>query len=77
VNEDTFREKYCELTNTDKQDIAFIKTQAGLLHKKLNEDHLANGAVDGDSVRPRCMAIARTKLEECVMWAVKGITGHG
>ncbi len=27
------------------------------------------------AINPRCQATAKTKLEECVMWATKGITG--
>lgn len=60
----TFREQYRNLTPTQSNAIEEIKGLSSSLHVRL------------ESVSdPRMKAIAKTKLEECVMWAVKGITG--
>lgn len=60
---DPFRKEYRELTNVEKAQVEEVKSNAFNLFL-----HLQTG------VDPRCMATARTKLEEAVMWAVKGIT---
>jgi hypothetical protein len=57
-----FRTTYRQLTDAEKARVEALKTQA--------EQLLA--LIDKPS---REGALARTKLEECVMWAVKGITG--
>jgi hypothetical protein len=61
---DTMRTDYRELSDTEKNLIQSIKNQA------LAIEAMLNGAKPG-----REISLARTKLEECVMWAVKGITG--
>lgn len=59
-----FRQEYRVLSTEEKLAVAAIKAVAGTLDLHL------------DAVTdPRAQALARTKLEECVMWAVKGITG--
>jgi hypothetical protein len=61
---DIFRQEYRELTVEEKILVSDTKESAANLLDCLEEvkdDH--------------CRAIAITKLEECVMWAVKGITG--
>jgi hypothetical protein len=62
---DVTRQEYRELTDDEKKQIALIK--------KIGEEFLL--AVDSGGNRSRESALARTKLEEAVMWAVKGITG--
>jgi hypothetical protein len=59
-----FRPKYRILTDSEKASISDIKDEAQLLYRLLE-----------DVSDPRAKALALTKLEECVMWAVKGITG--
>lgn len=59
-----FRTEYRELSLDEKTYIRMIKDSAGLLEIAINN------APDG-----REKSLALTKLEEAVMWAVKGITG--
>jgi hypothetical protein len=63
---DTVRSTYRELNDLEKCDILFIK-EAG--QKFLNTLDLVcvTGTREG--------SLAKTKIEEAVMWAVKGITG--
>jgi hypothetical protein len=63
---DIFRKEYKELTILQKQRIDLIKTYADDLLKKIQESV--------NVCSPREYQIAITKLEECVMWAVKSIT---
>lgn len=58
-----FRSVYNELTDDQKEHMARVKAKA---HELWLEMQTGND--------PRCMATSRTKLEEAVMWAVKGIT---
>ncbi len=67
MTQDTFRKNYKELTENQKIDMAAIK--------KMGEDMLKgieNSQIHGAD--PRACSIAKTKLEEVVMWTVKGIT---
>ena len=59
-----FRKEYRELNNYEKDLLSCIKQVAEELEGYIND------APDG-----REKAIAMTKLEEAVMWAVKGVTG--
>lgn len=63
---DIFRPIYRELGQSEKDHISILKDKAGELHDLL--------AIDGTQNGQREMALARTKLEEAVMWAVKAIT---
>lgn len=63
---DTFRIEYTALTDEQKVKILAVKHKAEELLKEFGES--------GDL---RCLALAKTKLEESVMWAVKGITTNG
>lgn len=67
---DTFRKVYTELTDFQKGHVAVIKNTA------LTLEDVFNHAVPTDerSERSRCMAIARTNLEQAIMWAIKGVT---
>jgi hypothetical protein len=69
---DHFRRKYRKLTASDTKNIDAIKDAADKLLDILNEIQLAS--TPGTYADSRSMAVARTKLEECVMWAVKGVT---
>jgi hypothetical protein len=59
-----FRTEYRQLTPDEAQRVRDIKDTAEQLYALI--------AQPGGG---RCAALASTKLEECVMWAVKGITG--
>lgn len=60
---DVFRDKYKTLEIDDQMLISEIKAQAsGML------------GLFSEVKDPRSRALAQTKLEEAVMWAVKGIT---
>jgi hypothetical protein len=62
---DVFRKQHRALTAPELAVIENVKTLAGYLHTQIT-----------DSVKAgREKSLALTKLEECVMWAVKGITG--
>lgn len=66
-----FVPEYKELTQDQKDKVKEIKDKAFALHEAICT------AFDAD---PRCSSVAKTKLEEAVMWAVKGITNppsHG
>lgn len=67
---DTFRKEYKPLTDEQKEHMNVVKNTAELLLESFNN------AVPAEerSERSRCMAVARTNLEQAVMWAVKGIT---
>lgn len=68
--DDTFRKKYTELSDAQKEQVRLIKDEAGALLM------LMDGAVPKNerSERSRCMQLARTNLEQAIMWAVKGVT---
>lgn len=67
---DVFRRVHRPLSTVEQTFIHNIKDEAFALL------YLMDTAIPPNerSERGRCMNIARTKLEECVMWAVKGIT---
>ena len=62
--EQVFRPQYRELNGYQKAAIADIKSQATQLLSLVN-------AASQDS---RCACLARTRLEEAVMWAVKAVS---
>lgn len=65
--DNTMRHKYRVLTDVEKMLMDEIKDRGELLLESIK----ALGAKEG--VGREC-AIARTKTEEAVMWAVKGLT---
>lgn len=67
MDKDPLRIEWIDLTGEAKERRDHIKELGQPLYKLINDfdDHASD---------PRCMAIARTKLEEAVMWAVKGVT---
>jgi hypothetical protein len=67
---DTFRKEPQQLTEEQAFAIRQTKDWAAEAEEALNE-YQENAASKPD---PRCFAVARTKLEEFVMWATKGIT---
>lgn len=61
-----FRPQYRELSEEEKARLDTLKTAAEVLHEMM--------FIDGTDKGQREMALARTNLEQAVMWAVKGIT---
>lgn len=62
-----FRKEYRELSDVEKGHVASVKGKAAELYDLL--------VIEGESkADPRAMAVARTKLEEAVMWATKSLT---
>lgn len=70
INTDTFRKEYAPLSDEQKAHMSVIKNSAELLLESFNNAV----PIDERSERSRCMAIARTNLEQAIMWAVKGVT---
>lgn len=65
---DIFRKEYKEINQETKDHIWMLKTLAQELMNEFECLALKN-SVDG-----RAMAIAKTNLEQAIMWAVKAIT---
>lgn len=64
---DVFRKEYTPISDQQKTRVLEIKLKA--------EELLALiGLSEDRSDKSRCIAIAKTKLEEAVMWSVKGHT---
>lgn len=63
---DLFRKEYRELSDTEKSMMERIKVEAEALVTSFD---FASTEASG-----REFALARTKLEECIMWAIKGLT---
>ena len=64
---DLFRSEYRVLSDLEKDHVARVKACASEMARLLQQ-----GSKPLDA---RCVSLARTKLEECVMWATKAITG--
>lgn len=62
---DTFRKEYKQLSETTKAFIVDIKDTAEELHSLFNSDLCAD---------KRMAALAKTNLEQAVMWTIKSIT---
>ena len=61
---DVFRTEYKKLDGATQTEIKNMKNIAATLH----------GMIESRPCRES--SIAKTKLEECIMWAVKGITNY-
>jgi hypothetical protein len=66
MSTDTFRKVYTEVSQANKDQIAIVKDFAQQLESSF-------ACIPAS----REMSIARTKLEESVMWAVKALTASG
>lgn len=66
---DTFRKEYKPLTEKQIELYELIKEKARNLEWALNEYTTFEVQCD-----MRCMALAKTNLEQAIMWAVKEIT---
>ena len=62
MSKDVFRKTYRDLTKEEISLMNDIKDKAQELHELL------------DFIPNREGALAKTNLEQCIMWAVKGIT---
>lgn len=62
---DTFRKEYKDITEEQKVAVVEVKEKAEELEELFNKSA---------SREPRLMAVAKTNLEQSVMWAVKAIT---
>lgn len=69
---DPFRVNYRPLNTQEAARVALLKEHAGQLYDDL-VSFMPGPA--GSDVQRACNERAKTKLEEAVMWAVKGITG--
>lgn len=69
---DRFRQSYRKLTDAEVAHIAAIKDKAEEMARLFEDVPVVLAAPGPD---PRAHALAMTKLEECVMWAVKAVTG--
>lgn len=67
---DVMRRSYRELTPGRQKWVEEIKTKGQEFF-----DLIQRFEGEGETVNPRHLAIARTKIEETVMWATKGVTG--
>ena len=65
---DVFRSQYRELTDLEKATLFEMKSRADLLWNMF--DLASKTGADG-----RMIALAKTNLEQSVMWAVKAVTG--
>ena len=61
MSKDTFRKVYKKLDQTSVDLIAELKGQAEVLEQSL------------DKVSSREMSLAKTNLEQCIMWATKAV----
>lgn len=68
---DTFRKEYKPLDEEQKAVMKDIKERASDLHDFI--DNYAAQLPAGDI--QRSFAVAKTKLQEAVMWAIHGVTG--
>ena len=65
---DVFRKEYKPLSDDQKAYIGTFKDKAEELLNEFN-------AAEFLSPDKRCMAVAKTNLEQAIMWATKAITG--
>lgn len=72
-----FRKEYRELSDDEKALLDQVKDKAQELFDLISEGTRVREQLSRDmpTQNGREMALAKTKLEEAVMWAVKGITG--
>ncbi len=63
---DTFHKTYTELSDEQKKQVADIKDKAEELLTLF-------GSTEDRSEKSRCIALAKTNLEQAVMWAIKGV----
>lgn len=67
---DTFRTEYTPLSEKQKAQVSRIKAEAAILMRHFDDAV----PVEERSDRSRYMSIARTNLEQTIMWAIKSVT---
>ena len=71
------RHQYRILSDEEKRTVHNIKDAGanfcGYIDALLKPTQLTS--LSGPAMDPRCAALAKTKMEEAVMWAVKALTG--
>jgi hypothetical protein len=65
-----FRQQYRALTVEEQNWVMTVKQQADWLYAMLHQPVIDDRRRDN-----RELQLAKTKLEECVMWATKAVTG--
>lgn len=71
MSDNIFRKEYRPLSDEEKVKLEKIKDKAQELLDIYQDNSIRPFSAD----EARAVAIAKTKLEESVMWAVKGVTG--
>lgn len=73
---DVFHAKYRELSDEEKLLMERIKIKVAELYDLMDSVIRNEGTATtvGPSINGREVALAKTKLEESVMWTVKGLT---
>jgi hypothetical protein len=74
VVNNVMRHQYRILNDREKADMQRIKDIGLEFYEYLVEMDDGDGGGYGEAYDPRCLAMARTKIEEAVMWAVKAVT---
>jgi hypothetical protein len=69
---DTYRKEYRPLTDKEKQLMEKIKIRAEKLEVLFDKVNTNRNEIPSASGRE--IALAKTKLEEAIMWAIKGLT---
>ncbi len=69
MSDDVMKTQYRELNDLEKSDMLNTKKLGEVFYNFIEEVRVRGG---GD---PRGLALAKTKIEEAVMWATKAITG--
>lgn len=69
---DVFRRNQRELAPHIIQRVGDIKSKAQELYDLLDQPVNADG--EPNDTDPRCIATAKTNLEQSVLWAIKGLT---
>ena len=70
--QNVFRSTYRKLSTYEQSQLDSLKATAEGLWELMALAEIDNGTRPGAS---RHLSLARTRLEEAVMWAVKGMTG--
>lgn len=71
MSKDLFRKEKGTLTNEQMARVNYIKSEAEKFKSAIQSEYDSKEKLNPDQ---RCIEIAFQKLEECVMWAVKGFT---
>lgn len=71
LNQDTFRRQVSDITEEQRMAVDQVKAKAEELLALFDAATPLPGV---NGVVGRCLATAKTNLEQAIMWAVKGIT---